>query len=83
MQTYVSFSHHRLPYGTDEGQNEYHKHHLQSEIMPALLAKGIVKPNAYRLVEGEKLLERAQNALDILRRKEVSGERLVWRVAEE
>jgi hypothetical protein len=50
--------------------------------MPTLLKSGIVKPNAYRLIEGETLLERAQKALNALRRKEVSGERLVWKVGE-
>lgn len=50
--------------------------------MPKLLAEGIVKPNRFRIVEGKTMLERAQNALDLLRRKEVSAERLVWRVAE-
>jgi hypothetical protein len=50
--------------------------------MPAMLAQGIVKPNKQRIVEGPTLLARAQAALDILRRKEVSGERLVWRVAD-
>jgi hypothetical protein len=49
--------------------------------MPILLAEGIVKPNRYRVIKGETLLERAQRALDTLRRKEVSGERLVWRVS--
>jgi hypothetical protein len=50
--------------------------------MPTLLAEGIVKPNTYRIIEGETMLERAQAALDALRRKEVSAERLVWRVAD-
>jgi hypothetical protein len=50
--------------------------------MLTLLAEGIVKPNRYRVIEGETLLERAQIALDTLRRKEVSGERLVWRVSQ-
>lgn len=50
--------------------------------MPALLAKEIVKPNKFRIVEGSSLLERAQAAMDALRRKEVSGERLVWKVTE-
>jgi len=50
--------------------------------MPTLLARGIVKPNKYRIIEGETLLERAQAALDALRRKEASGERLVWRVSQ-
>ena len=50
--------------------------------MPALLAEGIVKPNRTKIVEGKTLLARAQKAIDMLRRKEVSGERLVWKVAE-
>ncbi|PQE15364.1 Zinc-binding dehydrogenase protein [Rutstroemia sp. NJR-2017a BVV2] len=63
-------------------QNEFFKNKLQSEIMPTLLADGAVRPNNYRVIEGKTLLERAQRALDTLRRKEVSGERLVWRVSE-
>ena len=50
--------------------------------MPALLAEGVVKPQRQKIVGGATLLERAQKAMDMLRRKEVSGERLVWRVAE-
>ena len=63
-------------------QNPTFKSKLQPEIMPTLLAHGIVRTNKYRLIEGATLLERAQAALDILRRKEVSGERLVWKVSE-
>ncbi|KAK0260443.1 hypothetical protein LTR35_017980 [Friedmanniomyces endolithicus] len=63
-------------------QNELFKEKLQSEIMPTLLAEGIVKPNRYELIEGNTLVERAQNALDKLRSATVSGARLVWRVAE-
>jgi hypothetical protein len=47
-----------------------------------LLSDGVLKPNKQNIVEGETLLERGQKALDMLRRKEVSGERLVWRVSE-
>lgn len=57
--------------------------HLQSTIMPTMLAEGIVKPNAQRIIEGRTVLERAQKAMDALRRKEASGERLVWRVADD
>ena len=63
-------------------QNELFKEKLQREIMPTLQAKGIVKLNKYRVIEGETLLERARAALDGLRRKEVSGERLVWRISQ-
>ena len=57
--------------------------HLQSDIMPTMLARGVVKPNARRIIEGKTMLERAQRAINALRRKEASGERLVWRVADE
>ncbi|KAK4692377.1 hypothetical protein P7C71_g4812, partial [Lecanoromycetidae sp. Uapishka_2] len=63
-------------------ENAFFKEHLQPTIMPQMLAMGIVKPNRQRIVEGEMLLDRAQKAMDLLRKKEVSGERLVWRVAE-
>lgn len=67
---------------TEARQNEFFRQHLQSSIMPTMLAKGIIKPNPQRVVEGATLLERAQKSIDMLRRKEVSGERLVWRVAD-
>lgn len=51
--------------------------------MPAMLKAGIVQPQKQRIVEGATLLERAQKAMDMLRRKEASMERLVWRVSEE
>lgn len=63
-------------------QNEFFAGHLQPDIMPALVEEGVVRPNRYRVVEGETMLERAQRALDMLRGKEVSGEKLVWRVSE-
>lgn len=63
--------------------NEFFKYHLQPDIMPELLEKGVIKPNKQRVVEGKTLLERAEKALDLLRQRDVSGEKLVWRVAEE
>jgi len=48
-----------------------------------MLRDKAIEPNAQRIVEGKSMLERAQNALDTLRRQEVSGERLVWKVSEE
>lgn len=63
--------------------NEFFKYHLQPEIMPALLEKGLIRPNRRRIVEGETLLERAEKALSLLRDRSVSGEKLIWRVAEE
>ena len=56
------------------------KNHAQPDIVPALLAQGVVKPNKQRIVEGTTLLERATNALRILRDRAQSGEKLVWRV---
>lgn len=50
--------------------------------MPTMLKEHIVEPNPQRIIEGKTLLERAQKALDSLRRKEASGERLVWRIAD-
>ncbi|RAL64297.1 hypothetical protein DID88_002189 [Monilinia fructigena] len=43
--------------------NPLFKAKLQSEIMPTLLGKGIVKPNKIKIVEGKTLLERAQRHL--------------------
>ncbi|KAJ4422001.1 hypothetical protein N0V82_003398 [Gnomoniopsis sp. IMI 355080] len=64
-------------------ENEFFKNHLQPSIMPELLAKGLIQPNKQRIVEGATLLERAKKALTLLRERDVSGEKLVWRVAEE
>ena len=61
-------------------ENDDLKRTLQPLIMPELLAQGVITPNKTRIVEGRTLLERAQSAIDILRKREVSGERLVWRV---
>lgn len=48
-----------------------------------MLAQGLVKPNKQRIIEGKTLLERAEKAMTALRRKEASGERLVWRIRDE
>ena len=61
--------------------NPLFKEHLQATIMPQMLKMGCVKPNRQKFVEGKTLLNRAQRAMDMLRRKEVSGERLVWKVS--
>jgi len=63
-------------------QNEFYKENLQPVVMPTLLAEGIVKPNNFRLITGNTLLDRAQSAMNTLRRKEVSAERLVWKISE-
>lgn len=64
-------------------ENSFFKYHLQPDVMPEMLAKGWIKPNKQRVVEGRTLLERAEKALALLRDRKVSGEKLVWRVAEE
>lgn len=63
--------------------NEFFKEHLQADIMYTMLKDRIVEPNPQKIIEGETLLERAQKALNALRRKEASGERLVWRVSDD
>lgn len=64
-------------------ENDFFQYHLQPDIMPELVARGVIRPNKQRVVEGKTLLERAERALALLRNQEVSGEKLVWRVAEE
>lgn len=63
-------------------RNEMFREKLQTEIMPALLAQGVVKPNRYRIVEGKTLLERATKGLDSMR-EGASGEKVIWRVSNE
>ncbi|KAF2119100.1 chaperonin 10-like protein [Lophiotrema nucula] len=62
--------------------NEFFKYHLQPDIMYTMLKDGIVEPNSQKIIEGVTLLERANEAMNALRRKEASGERLVWRVSD-
>ncbi|RKL40596.1 hypothetical protein BFJ72_g6196 [Fusarium proliferatum] len=63
--------------------NEFLKEKAQPEMVPKLLKDGVITPNKYRVVEGSSAVERAQKALDILRNKGVSGERLVWRITQD
>jgi hypothetical protein len=42
----------------------------------------MLKPIKQKRVEGAALLERGQKVLDMLQKKEVSDERLFWRVSE-
>ncbi|KAB5530285.1 chaperonin 10-like protein [Coniochaeta sp. 2T2.1] len=63
--------------------NEFFKDHLQADVVPALLEQGVIKPNKLRVVEGKTMLERAENARLILRNQAVSGEKLVWRIADD
>lgn len=63
-------------------ENKEYAEKLQSIIMPDLIEQGVVKANEVRIVEGDGILERAQRALDLLRTREVSGVKLVWKVWE-
>ncbi|TCD68534.1 hypothetical protein EIP91_010459 [Steccherinum ochraceum] len=63
--------------------NEQFKRDLQPKIIPDLLARGLVKPNKVREVEGASLLEKVVTSVDLLRKNAVSGERLVYRVAKD
>lgn len=62
--------------------NKFLAQHLQTDIMPDFLARKVVRPNDQVIVEGATLLERAEKALSMLRDKQVSGGRLVWRVVD-
>ncbi|KAK4177988.1 chaperonin 10-like protein [Triangularia setosa] len=64
-------------------ENDFYRDKLQPEIIPVLLSQGVIQPNKTRVVEGATLLERAQNALQLLRNQAPSGERLIWRVSED
>ncbi|KAK4142123.1 chaperonin 10-like protein [Dichotomopilus funicola] len=64
-------------------KNQFFKNHLQPTIIPALLEQGVIQPNPQTIVEGKTMLERAQKALELLTRRAVSGEKLVWRVADD
>ncbi|RWA14225.1 hypothetical protein EKO27_g868 [Xylaria grammica] len=63
-------------------KNEMFREKLQTEIMPTLLAQGIVRPSRYRTAEGQTLLERATKGLDAMR-EGASGEKVIWRVSNE
>ena len=38
---------------------------LQPEIMPHLLGSGVIKPNAFRVVEGDTLLQRVVRVFSV------------------
>lgn len=48
-----------------------------------MLKQGLIKPNKLKIVEGKTLRDRAEKALALLRNQAVSGEKLVWRIADE
>ncbi|KII92746.1 hypothetical protein PLICRDRAFT_37545 [Plicaturopsis crispa FD-325 SS-3] len=58
-------------------QNEYFKQHLQAEIIPELIASGLIKANRTRVVQGANALESYQLAVNEVAAGTVSGERLV------
>ncbi|KAH8926694.1 GroES-like protein [Atractiella rhizophila] len=62
-------------------RNELFKTKLQTEIIPWVLEKGIVKANDVVEVEGEDMLARASKALDLVRRQQLSGKRAVFEVS--
>ncbi|KAI8195844.1 2-methylene-furan-3-one reductase [Colletotrichum sp. SAR 10_65] len=53
-------------------KNQLFKDKMQCEIIPTLLEQKVVRPNPQRIVEGETLLERAQDAIVLLRNKALS-----------
>ncbi|KAF2155984.1 NAD(P)-binding protein [Myriangium duriaei CBS 260.36] len=63
--------------------NKFHAEHLQKDVIPDLVSKGIIKPNKIKVVEGKNMLERAQKCIDLLRSKALSGEKLVWKLDDE
>jgi hypothetical protein len=50
--------------------------------MHTMLKNRIVTPQKQRIVEGTTMLQRAQKAMDMLRQKQASMERLVWRISD-
>ncbi|KAK4189702.1 chaperonin 10-like protein [Podospora australis] len=64
-------------------ENKFYRDHLQPEVIPTLLEQGVIQPNKLRVIQGDTMLERAQTALNLLRNRAPSGEKFVWRVAEE
>ncbi|KAK7960496.1 hypothetical protein PG988_011710 [Apiospora saccharicola] len=64
-------------------KSAFFKEKLPSEIMPGLLAQGIVKPQRLRVIEGDSIVEREENALRVMREGAVSGIKLVWRTSEQ
>lgn len=50
--------------------------------MHTMLKERIIEPQKQKIVDGVTLLERAQKAMNMLREKQASMERLVWRISE-
>ncbi|KAF8216944.1 chaperonin 10-like protein [Mycena galopus ATCC 62051] len=62
-------------------QNEYLKNNLMPNILPQLLASGIIQPNRVRLMDQGTFKERVATGLDLLRNNKVSGEKIIVKVA--
>ncbi|KAJ7463414.1 chaperonin 10-like protein [Mycena galericulata] len=62
-------------------ENEYLWDNLMPKILPELLAAGIIQPNRVRLLDQGTLKERVAVGLDLLRNTQVSGEKVVVKVA--
>lgn len=72
----------KLNFNPCKQNSEFFREKLASQIMPEVVAQGIVRPQRYRVIEGKTMLERCEKALDALR-DGVSGEKLVWRTNDE
>jgi len=62
-------------------QNEYLRDNLMPKILPQLLKDNTIKPNRVRLFDRGSLQDRCEKALDVVRNGQVSGEKVVVKVA--
>lgn len=51
------------------------------KILPSLLERGLIEPNRIRLLEQGSLTERVVTGLELLRSNQVSGEKVVVKIA--
>jgi hypothetical protein len=56
------------------------KENLLPKILPQLLTDELIQPSRVRLIQDGTFNERAEEALDLIRRNKVSGEKVVIRV---
>ena len=66
----------------EEIKDAYLKENLMPKILPACLESGIIKPSRMRLLDRGTFKDRVKTGLDLLRKLEVRGEKLVVEVAE-
>lgn len=62
-------------------QNEYLRDNLMPKILPRLLEEAIIQPNRVRLFDQGSLQDRCQEALDVVRNRQVNGEKAIVKVA--